>query len=158
MPRWVTPLLVVLAVSAILAGWFWPIDKPGPGPAANSPSDSAEPLLENWSPDDLTLVLSGQQHGYLEPCGCSETQSGGFSRRADLLRQMDRRGFRPVAFDLGGLVQRRREQSRLKYQTMLAALGEMSYSAVGVGPEDLALGADFLLSQGQTEDLSLIHI
>ena len=152
MPRWVTPLLVVLAVSAILAGWFWPIDKPGPGPAANSPSDSAEPLLENWSPDDLTLVLSGQQHGYLEPCGCSETQSGGFSRRADLLRQMDRRGFRPVAFDLGGLVQRRREQSRLKYQTMLAALGEMSYSAVGVGPEDLALGADFLLSQGQTED------
>ena len=50
--------MVVLAVSAILAGWFWPIDKPGPGSPGNPPSDSAEPLLENWSPDDLTLVFS----------------------------------------------------------------------------------------------------
>lgn len=153
MPRWTTPLLVALAVAAVLAGWFWPVPESGPEPGVNRPLGSTEPpLLENWSPADLTLVFSGQQHGYLEPCGCSETQSGGFSRRADLLRQMDQRGFHPIAFDLGGLVQRRREQSRLKYQTMLAALGEMSYSAVGVGPEDLALGADFLLSQGQTED------
>lgn len=151
MPRWAIPLLVALAVAVGLAAWYWsalPPDPPGPRPDPSGPEVSADPLLLDWPHDQLTLVISGEQHGYLEPCGCSETQSGGYSRRADLLRQMTKRGFQPVALDLGGLVRRRREQSRLKYQTMLAALGDMSYAAVAVGPEDLALGADFLLSQG----------
>ncbi len=162
MPRWATPLLCALAIAIGLAAWFLMSDPPdtidstgsATGSATgNTQAATANPLLEDWSTDQLTLVISGQQHGYLEPCGCSETQSGGYSRRADLLKQMSHRGFRPIALDLGGLVRRRREQSRLKYQTMLAALGDMSYSAVAVGPEDLALGADFLLSQGTTDDL-----
>jgi len=158
MPRRAIPLLVSLALAVGLAAWYQSTrrpagnDPPGPDPANPGLQAEAEPLLEDWPHDQLTLVLSGEQHGYLEPCGCSETQSGGYSRRADLLRQMTKRGFQPVALDLGGLVRRRREQSRLKYQTMLAALGEMAYVAVGVGPEDLALGADFLLSQGTSEE------
>ena len=158
MPRWAIPILVTLAVAASLAAWYWsalrpaPPDPPGPRPDSPGTQAPPDPLLKDWPHDQLTLVLSGEQHGYLEPCGCSETQSGGYSRRADLLRQMTKRGFQPVALDLGGLVRRSREQSRLKYQTMLAALGEMSYVAVGVGPEDLALGADFLLSQGEADD------
>jgi 2',3'-cyclic-nucleotide 2'-phosphodiesterase (5'-nucleotidase family) len=159
MPRWIIPLLVSLALVVGLAVWFQSTrrpaadDPPGPGLTAKGVLAEAQPLLKDWPHDQLTLVLSGEQHGYLEPCGCSETQSGGYSRRADLLRQMTQRGFKPLALDLGGLVRRRREQSRLKYQTMLAALGEMDYVAVGVGPEDLALGADFLLSQGTAGEL-----
>lgn len=162
MPRWALPLLVSLALVVGLAAWYQATrtpaggDPPGPGPTTARVQAETEPLLKDWPHDQLTLVLSGEQHGYLEPCGCSETQSGGYSRRADLLRQMSQRGFHPVALDLGGLVRRRREQSRLKYQAMLAALGEMAYVAVGIGPEDLALGADFLLSQGtaaETDDV-----
>ena len=154
MPRWTALFLATLTVVTGLATWYWLAPTgPPPGLTPKSPAipPSPDPLLQDWPPDQLTLVVSGEQHGYLEPCGCSETQSGGYSRRADLLRQMTKRGFKPVPLDLGGLVQRRREQSRLKYQTMLSALADMSYVAVGVGPEDLALGADFLLSQGDTE-------
>ena len=154
MSRWTALFLVTLTAVIGLAMWYW--FTPGETPSRLVPKSpvfqpSPDPLLQDWPHDQLTLVVSGEQHGYLEPCGCSETQSGGYSRRADLLRQMTKRGFKPVSLDLGGLVQRRREQSRLKYQTMLSALADMSYVAVGVGPEDLALGADFLLSQGDTE-------
>ncbi len=151
MPRWVIPLLFVLSLAAVLAGLFWPDPGPtggsGPGPAASTAT-----FLEDWDSSHLTLVLSAAQHGYLEPCGCSETQSGGYSRRADLLDQMRTRGFQPVNLDLGGLVRRRREQSRIKYEAMLSALGDMQYAVVGVGPEDLALGPDFLLTQGPSDD------
>ncbi len=150
MPRWIIPILVLLAVAALAAGWFWPVAAPNP---THSDPDA---LLDGWTPQDVTLVISGEQHGYLEPCGCSESQSGGFSRRADLFRQLKARGFSPIGLDLGALVKRHRDQSRLKFQTMLAALGEMKYAAVAVGPEDLALGPDFLLSQGQADPVDAV--
>ncbi|MBQ18895.1 MAG: hypothetical protein CMJ65_17445 [Planctomycetaceae bacterium] len=146
MPRWVAPILVLLAVAALAAGWFWPVQVP-PGPGRRDP----DALLDGWPAQDVTLIISGEQHGYMEPCGCSESQSGGFSRRADLFRQLKARGFSPIGLDLGALVKRHRDQSRLKFQTMLAALGDLDYAAVAVGPEDLALGPDFLLSQGRAD-------
>ena len=29
----------------------------------------------------VALLLSGESHGYLQPCGCSEPQKGGLARR-----------------------------------------------------------------------------
>ncbi|MEZ6047889.1 MAG: hypothetical protein R3C11_20405 [Planctomycetaceae bacterium] len=47
-----------------------------------------QPILEGWEKPAVAFVLSGEQNGYLEPCGCSETQSGGMARRADLFAQI----------------------------------------------------------------------
>jgi len=36
-----------------------------------------KPLLKDWEKPALALLLSGEQHGYLEPCGCALVQLGG---------------------------------------------------------------------------------
>src|ERR1700685_860668 len=105
--------------------------------AANSPPP--KPMLDGWAKPTLAIVFSGEQHGYMEPCGCSLTQSGGLSRRADCLRQIAARGWQCTALDFGGLVRKDNEQNKLKFQVMLAALNELGYKAMGLGTEELQL-------------------
>ena len=147
-------LLLIALPLVLLVAWGWLStrgnrgdgESPGPPPAEQG-------LLADWSRPALALVLSGEQLGYLEPCGCAENQAGGISRRADLFRQLRERGWPVSGLDLGGLVKRPgREQSQVKYQTLLAALGDMQYAALGIGPRDLALGPGFLLSQNSSGD------
>ena len=45
------------------------------------PKSVAKPLFDGWKKPAAVLVLSGEQHGFFEPCGCAEHQSGGFARR-----------------------------------------------------------------------------
>lgn len=106
-----------------------------------------KPLLKDWPQPAIAIVLSGEQNGYFEPCGCTEIQSGGFSRRDNLFQQLQARGWKTVALDLGGLSRRTRRQSQIKFETMQAALKDMGYSVMGVGPSEIRFGPDFLLSQ-----------
>lgn len=119
--------------------------------AANTAAAAKKPkkkLFDGWEKPELAVVLSGEMMGYLEPCGCSETQSGGLSKRADLLRELhDDKGWPIVAFDLGGSIKRDRKQTRLKFQTILDALSDLNYSAIALGPAELKLGVDTLLSK-----------
>src|SRR6187401_616745 len=41
------------------------------------------PIFVDWPKPDVTLVFTGEQDGYIEPCGCAglENQKGGFRRR-----------------------------------------------------------------------------
>lgn len=106
------------------------------------------PAFDGWTAPAAVIVLSGQQYGYLEPCGCSETQSGGLGRRADLLRQLSEKEWPAVAFDLGGTVRRSsRLQSRIKFETNRRALAEMRYAGIALGPQELELDPDFLIQQ-----------
>jgi hypothetical protein len=105
-----------------------------------------KPLFDGWGKPALALVLSGEQHGYFEPCGCAENQSGGVSRRHDLIKQMQAKGWPLTGLDLGGTVNRNRPQTKLKFQTFLAAMKDMRYSVLNLGPEELKLGAADLLA------------
>lgn len=67
-----------------------------------------EPLLKGWETPSVAIVLSGEQIGYLEPCGCSAKQSGGFARRGDLFEQLRAKKWPVAAFDLGGTLKRSR--------------------------------------------------
>ena len=109
---------------------------------------SVEPLLKDWGTPAVVIVLSGEQHGYFEPCGCSERQSGGVSRRADLFRQIRERGWAVTALDLGGTpnsVRSNQPQNRYKFGSLLNALADMQYEVMGFGPEEIRLGYDNLL-------------
>jgi len=109
-------------------------------------SSSGE-VVEGWPEPQVAFVLTGEQHGYLEPCGCSETQSGGISRRADLFRQLrEDKGWEVVALDLGDTMKRARQQDKIKFGVLHAALGDMGYEAMTLGPSDLKLEVDFLFS------------
>ena len=91
------------------------------------------------------MLLTGELHGYIEPCGCSENQLGGLSRRADLLRQIDARGWPAAGLDVGGLVNHpNRRQGKFKFDMILKCLVDMRYAGVAMGVEELQLGFDFL--------------
>lgn len=47
-------------------------------------------LTQVESGPNLTLLVSGEELGYLEPCGCAEGELGGFSRRASVIQQLFR--------------------------------------------------------------------
>ena len=112
--------------------------------AKESPAD--KPFFDGWNKPALTLVLSGEQHGYFEPCGCAEKQSGGMSRRHDLIKQIQAKGWPVTGLDLGGVVNRSRAQSKLKFQTFVSAMKDQRYSVLNLGPEELKLGAADLLA------------
>ena len=105
-----------------------------------------------WSVPAAGLIVTGHQIGYIEPCGCTEEQSGGLSRRGDLIRQLTERGWTLAGLDVGSLIRRHRLQSRFKFETSISAMKDLGYRAVSLGPEELALGLDYLLSQHILDD------
>lgn len=110
------------------------------------------PYCDGWATPAAIFAATGQMHGYFEPCGCSDPQYGGVSRRAELLRQLEERKWPTIPVDLGGTMKRVRQQSQFKFQTLLAALKDMKYRALALGTEELQLGAGWLLSQHVPHD------
>ena len=102
------------------------------------------PIFVDWPKPDVALVFSGEQNGYLEPCGCAglENQKGGLKRRFTFLKQLREKGWNVVAMDLGGQEIRTGVQAVRKVDFSYAALVKMGYAAVGFGPGELKLGPD----------------
>jgi hypothetical protein len=98
-------------------------------------------IFVDWPKPDVALVFSGEQHGYLEPCGCAglENQKGGLMRRATLFQQLRAKGWPLVPMDLGGQEKRTGVQGEMKLDFSYRALKKLGYAAVGFGPEDLRL-------------------
>ncbi|MCA8986102.1 MAG: hypothetical protein KDA78_00580 [Planctomycetaceae bacterium] len=149
--------LLVLTFPLLLVGCLGSDNKENSSETGKSGKDIAKsPVVENanreivqdWTRPALSLILTGEQHGYMEPCGCSETQSGGISRRADLFRQLrEDKGWEVVGIELGDLVKRSRTQDRIKYDVMYDALTTMGYQTLSLGPSDLQLSIDHLYSK-----------
>ncbi|HBH52093.1 MAG TPA: hypothetical protein DDY91_09390 [Planctomycetaceae bacterium] len=109
------------------------------------PPEPPKPMLAGWESPQALLVFTGEQHGYVEPCGCSLKQLGGVSRRADFFRQIQEKGWPTLACDVGGLVNHpTRKQGKLKLQMSLHALKDMAYAAVAPGPEELRNGIELI--------------
>src|SRR5947209_15129216 len=73
------------------------------GSSSRAPARPAARLFRDWpSRQDpaVVLVLTGQQQGYLQPCGCSEPQYGGLERRYNFVHNvLEARGWPVVAVD-----------------------------------------------------------
>ncbi|MFK7777790.1 MAG: multiheme c-type cytochrome [Gimesia sp.] len=120
----------------------------------STPKTSTKPLFPDWPAPKLAIVLTGERHGYLEPCGCTQNQTGGVSLLANLFKKIEERDWPVTGFDLGGLVKRNRRQSQIKYETILASLKDMKYAGLGLGPEELRFGADIFLQLHNPEPAS----
>ena len=117
-----------------------------------SPPSAA--LFADWPTPAGALVITGEQLGYLEPCGCTEGQAGGLLRRYDLIERLRAEQKWPlVLIDLGSLIKDPasarggREQAKLKFHTALSALTLMGYDALALSPEDLKVGVDEAIGQ-----------
>ncbi len=96
-------------------------------------------IFVNWPKPDVALVFSGEQDGYLEPCGCAglENQKGGLRRRFTLLKELRDKGWPVVAMDNGGQEKRTGVQAEIKTDFAYRALAKLGYAAVGIGEYDL---------------------
>ncbi|GAB4149173.1 MAG: hypothetical protein Tsb009_23330 [Planctomycetaceae bacterium] len=115
----------------------------------NTKKQKAKPPLDGWPKPAFALVLSGEQNGYLEPCGCTaENQMGGMSHRADLFRIIREKGWPVTAFDLGGAIYRTRKQDEFKLKAILSGFQTLGYTAAALGTKEMefARDTDFLLT------------
>ena len=108
-----------------------------------SSSQSMRPTEAESGPS-LTLLISGEELGYLEPCGCAEGQLGGFPRRDSMIQQLAVKGKTLLPIANGDLIDDASRQSELKAEIGFAALKEMGYAAYNIGERDLLLGIDRL--------------
>jgi len=118
MTRWVVPL----ALAALLLVSCGPGAPDTPPPAATG-----------------TWFAAGEEHGYLEPCGCTRPQLGGLARKGTALKGA------PL-LENGDLVTEGGRLSELKFETFLLALSEIGCVCLNIGEGDLELGLDFLKS------------
>ncbi len=116
-------------------------------PSATDGAKAPTPkFITEWSanPPAGILMVSGEQYGYPDPCGCTDGQLGGLGRRYHLLEMLQEKGWPVAKIDLGNLIHYRSDTSRggvtqdkIKFDIILEALSAMKYDAVALGPEDL---------------------
>jgi hypothetical protein len=103
-------------------------------------AEFAQRHLPAWKGEkpEMAILVTGQQHNYEAPCGCTDPQYGGLERRYNFITQLRSYGIPTVAVDLGDMYASGRiaEQSRLKYQVSMKALALMGYDAINVGPNE----------------------
>lgn len=112
---------------------------------------------KDWPTPRLGLLLTGEMHGFFEPCGCTANQLGGMSRRADLFSKLTDAGWSMRGLDVGGMSRRSVRQSQIKFETTLAALKKLRYAAIGIGIDELNLKPEFLLTQHITDAEDAIY-
>jgi len=145
------PIVLALAISACS-------DDSGTGPGLKDVDrrpTSAERKAASFETEkpDAFLVVTGQQLGYQEPCGCTEGQTGGLGRRADYLQSLREGDLPVVPIDLGGLIEDPntarggREQVEVKLGVSFEALARLGYEAMALSAEDLRLGVRSFISR-----------
>lgn len=124
---------------------------PATAAANEDPPEVKIPVpFEGWEDPRLVLLFTGNQYGYVEPCGCTglENQKGGLARRATLLDELrTKRHWEVAPLDVGNQLRGFGPQTELKFQFSSTAMKEMKYEAIGFGPDDLRLGGGSLLSE-----------
>ncbi|MDV6031320.1 MAG: cytochrome C554 [Phycisphaera sp. RhM] len=111
--------------------------------AADGPED-----FRKWQTPDAVLFVTGDQHGYIEPCGCTglDRQKGGVARRFTFINQLREMGWPLVPIDAGNQIRRIGQQAAIKFEKSSSALTQMKYQAVGFGPDDLRLSPTDLIA------------
>jgi hypothetical protein len=91
----------------------------------------------------VQLVVSGDTAGWIVPCGCTSSQSGGLPRRGTFVRSLTAAGPVIVA-DAGGAVDGNSEYHRIKFEAILRGELAMGLAAHNIGGAEAAFGTDEL--------------
>jgi hypothetical protein len=88
----------------------------------------------------FTIVVSGETHGFIVPCGCASRQLGGLPRRATYLESVPDR----LYLDAGGSAARAFEYDRLKVGYIWRGMSGLGVAAANLGPSEIAFGRGFI--------------
>ena len=91
-------------------------------------------------PPDLRIFFGGEEHGYLQPCGCSKPQQGGFARRATLIARLAKDAGAVVLLERGDFIGTVNAQQKIKLEMVFLMLNEMNCTAATLGENDFRLG------------------
>ncbi|MGR3179165.1 MAG: multiheme c-type cytochrome [Candidatus Anammoxibacter sp.] len=114
------------------------------------------PSLEKQMNDQITIVFSGEENGYLKPCGCTEGQLGGIKRRFEYLKSIKKEGHIVLPISLGDIPGIPNRQNEIKMEIMLKAMEMMGYVVHNLGEKDLAMGYDIINYLSQISKITFI--
>lgn len=136
-------ILGLVLVLAVLAGvglmFLSQASRDGQAQTISDDKTKPSPLFRNWDKPDLAILISGQMHGYLGPCGCSRPQYGGLLRRYNFVKKLREKDWPLVAVDLGDIASASSPQAGLKYTAAMKILNLIGYSAIAVGKNEFYL-------------------
>ena len=74
---------IIVVVPVMLLCWQLALSEETTEKAVSSDAK----LFQGWGKPDVALLITGRQHGYIEPCGCTglTNQRGGLARRLSLI-------------------------------------------------------------------------
>ncbi|MFQ5964160.1 MAG: multiheme c-type cytochrome [Candidatus Scalinduaceae bacterium] len=104
----------------------------------------------------IHIVFTGEENGYLEPCGCSEGELGGLPRRHTLINLMKKNDENYILLSLGDIPKQVGRQDEIKMETTLKALDQMGYIAHNIGEKDINMGLDLLSYLSQISNVNFI--
>jgi hypothetical protein len=122
------------------------IETAAPKAAADQTASPIDKLMGELNNPAAVLFVSGQQEGYLEPCGCSAEQIGGLLRRYDFIERVRKQNWPVSLVELGGLIKDPAharsgfDQSKIKFDYALKALKLLGYDALALSADDLKVG------------------
>ncbi len=118
--------------------------------------ESESSLHEDSTASSIHIAFTGEENGYLEPCGCSEAQLGGFSKRHTLINHLRKKDENLILLSLGDISGKIGRQDEIKMETALSALDHIGYVAHNLGEKDLDMGADLLGYLSQVSNMDFV--
>lgn len=147
-PRQIRPIAGKFVLIAVLAGALLGGLTVAHRFASAAPEPEEIPpipaMFQGWTTPDFVLFITGQTHGYLQPCGCSRPQMGGLVRRYNFMEWLKReKKWTVVPVDYGEIIADKsvnERQTALKFETNMKALETMGYAAYGMGATEVKFG------------------
>ena len=105
---------------------------------------ASRPSTPRPTSDRPLVVLSGNEHGFIRPCGCSKPALGGVHRRAHAIAELKKTEPRLAAVSLGDFLAEANRQQEVKFEHFLQSLMAMEYSAFVPGAGEFKMGRRFV--------------
>ncbi len=137
MKYWIVIVLVAIGMGG---GGFWLWQSQD-----NRPSTGAD---HSTAASPLAIVVSGDTKGWIVPCGCTSSQSGGLLRRGTFLKTLQKK-HDVLAVDVGGAAGGTSDYERVKFEAILKGELAMGVVAHNLGGSEAAFGAEVLRNIAQ---------
>jgi len=108
----------------------------------------------NGKSDVLTVFVTSNELGTMNPCGCSGGQLGGFNRRGAVFKTAAKSA--RLILDAGGLIEGDSEQDLIKFNVIMRALGLLGYDLVNLTRSDLETAQNLGLIEDVGRDFKII--
>ncbi len=104
--------------------------------AAGSPEAAVQPARDRSAGQKvITIFLTGNELGALQPCGCSSGQLGGLDRRDAVLNTVSPEN--RLILDTGSLVDEPTAQNLIKFNIIVQAFSQLGYDVVNLTEQDI---------------------